>query len=213
MSSPTFDRSDARRGLCYARKRGEIGGVTQPRIHLSQAAIPFRKTGPPLSCSRRPDRARRMDRRREREIPSLRLAHRVARPVQGLQPRSGGGHRSGDFGEPVAAIAAREDRARNALPGNCRRKTASADKFEAWNWLVDAATGFYAGGDTQNPRTARRTARRGSSFRVLQTCVELLAPNLDFGRQVAVDLITSADFNENGRCPSHDISPSCGILL
>jgi hypothetical protein len=92
-------------------------------------------------------------------------------------------------------------------------KTASADELEAWNWLVDAVTRFYAGGDTQIPRTARRTVRRGSSFRVLQTCAKLLAPNSEFGRQVAVDLITSADFNENGRCPSHDISPSCGILL
>jgi hypothetical protein len=40
-------RQDTRRGLCYASRRGEIGGVIQPRIHLSQAAILFRKTGPP----------------------------------------------------------------------------------------------------------------------------------------------------------------------
>jgi transposase InsO family protein len=44
-------RQDARRGLCYAGERGEIGGIIQPRIHLSQAAILFRKTGPPLSGS------------------------------------------------------------------------------------------------------------------------------------------------------------------
>ena len=30
------------------RQTGEIGGVIKPRIHLSQAAILFRKTGPPL---------------------------------------------------------------------------------------------------------------------------------------------------------------------
>ncbi|MGB6937682.1 MAG: hypothetical protein WBE14_13525, partial [Xanthobacteraceae bacterium] len=42
-------RQDARRGLCYAGNRGEIGGVIEPRIHLSQAAILFRKTGPPLT--------------------------------------------------------------------------------------------------------------------------------------------------------------------
>lgn len=30
-------------------------------------------------------------------------------------------------------------------------KTASADELEAWNWLVDAVTRFYAGGDTRNP--------------------------------------------------------------
>jgi transposase len=41
-------RQDARRGLCYAGKRGEIGGVIEPRIHLSQAAILSRQTGPPL---------------------------------------------------------------------------------------------------------------------------------------------------------------------
>jgi hypothetical protein len=34
--------------LCYAGKRGEIGGVIEPRIHLSQAAILSRQTGPPL---------------------------------------------------------------------------------------------------------------------------------------------------------------------
>jgi hypothetical protein len=33
----------ARRGLCYACKPGEIGGVIEPRIHLSQAAILFRR--------------------------------------------------------------------------------------------------------------------------------------------------------------------------
>ena len=44
----TFGRQDARRGLCYAGKRGEIGGVTEPRIHLSQAAILSRKAGLPL---------------------------------------------------------------------------------------------------------------------------------------------------------------------
>jgi hypothetical protein len=29
-------------------------------------------------------------------------------------------------------------------------KTAPADELEAWNWLVDAVTCFYAGGDTRN---------------------------------------------------------------
>src|ERR1700722_18145308 len=38
------------RGLCYAGKPGEIGGVIEPRIHLSQAAILFRKTGQPLGA-------------------------------------------------------------------------------------------------------------------------------------------------------------------
>ena len=42
-------RQDARRGLCYAGNRGEIGGVIEPRIDLSQAAILSRKAGPPLS--------------------------------------------------------------------------------------------------------------------------------------------------------------------
>src|SRR6266581_3318302 len=41
-------RQDARRGLCYAGKRGEIGGVIEPRIHLSQAAKLSRNPGPPL---------------------------------------------------------------------------------------------------------------------------------------------------------------------
>src|SRR3974377_648133 len=47
--SPAFDarRQDARRGLCYASTRGEIGGVIKPRIHLSQAAMLARKAGPP----------------------------------------------------------------------------------------------------------------------------------------------------------------------
>ena len=36
-------RQDARRSLCYAGKRGEIGGVIKPRIDLSQAAILSRK--------------------------------------------------------------------------------------------------------------------------------------------------------------------------
>src|SRR5665647_1002451 len=38
---------DARRGLCYAGKRGEIGGVINPRINLSQAAKLSRNAGPP----------------------------------------------------------------------------------------------------------------------------------------------------------------------
>jgi len=42
-------RQDTRRGLCYAGKRGEIGGVIEPRIHLSQAAILSRQAGPPLN--------------------------------------------------------------------------------------------------------------------------------------------------------------------
>ena len=47
-------RQDARRGLCYRSKRGEIGGVIEPKIHLSQAAKLSRKPGPPLR-NRRPD--------------------------------------------------------------------------------------------------------------------------------------------------------------
>src|SRR5271169_4623169 len=47
-------RQDARRGLCYPGKRGEIGGVIEPRIYLSKAAILFRKTGPPLTSARIP---------------------------------------------------------------------------------------------------------------------------------------------------------------
>jgi hypothetical protein len=35
-------RQDARRGLCYPGKRGEIGGVIEPRIH-NQAAKLARK--------------------------------------------------------------------------------------------------------------------------------------------------------------------------
>src|SRR6266581_5794275 len=45
-------RQDARRGLCYAGKRGEIGGVIEPRIHLSQAAKLSRNPGPPLKTAR-----------------------------------------------------------------------------------------------------------------------------------------------------------------
>src|SRR6185369_14908860 len=45
-------RQDARRGLCYRPRAGEIGGVIETRIHLSQAAILSRKPGPPLSPSR-----------------------------------------------------------------------------------------------------------------------------------------------------------------
>jgi len=41
-------RQDARRGLCYAGRRGEIGGVTETQIHLSQAAKLSQKPGPPL---------------------------------------------------------------------------------------------------------------------------------------------------------------------
>src|SRR5665811_232771 len=41
-------RQDARRGLCYAGRRGEIGGVTETQIHLSQAAKLSRKTDPLL---------------------------------------------------------------------------------------------------------------------------------------------------------------------
>jgi hypothetical protein len=42
-------RQDAGRGLCYAGKRGEIGGgVIEHRIHLSQAAVLSRKAGPAL---------------------------------------------------------------------------------------------------------------------------------------------------------------------
>jgi hypothetical protein len=95
-----------------------------------------------------------MDRRRERGIPLPRLAHRVARPVQGLQPRSGGG-------AAVIEAAILVSRLRLLPREKIERemhyleiaigKTASADELEAWNWLVDAVTGFYAGGDTQNP--------------------------------------------------------------
>src|SRR5947209_7982864 len=42
-------QQDARRGLYYAGKRGEIGGLIEPRIHLSQAAILSRISGPPVS--------------------------------------------------------------------------------------------------------------------------------------------------------------------
>src|SRR3974390_1840204 len=48
-------RQDARRGLCYASTRGEIGGVIKPRIHLSQAAILSRKSGPPQTYALTPD--------------------------------------------------------------------------------------------------------------------------------------------------------------
>ena len=41
-------RQDARRSLCYPGKPGEIGGVIEPRIYLSQAAILSRQAGPPL---------------------------------------------------------------------------------------------------------------------------------------------------------------------
>ena len=41
-------RQDTRRGLCYAGKRGEIGGVIKPRIHLSQSRHLSNKAGPPL---------------------------------------------------------------------------------------------------------------------------------------------------------------------
>ena len=41
----------AGRGLCYAGKRGEISGVIEPRIHLSQAAILSRQAEPPLPPS------------------------------------------------------------------------------------------------------------------------------------------------------------------
>src|SRR5665811_2563650 len=41
-------RQDARRGLCYAGRRGEIGGLTETQIHLSQAAKLSRKTDPLL---------------------------------------------------------------------------------------------------------------------------------------------------------------------
>jgi hypothetical protein len=42
-------QQDARRGLCYRHRTGEIGGVIEPRIHLSPAAILSRKPGPPLT--------------------------------------------------------------------------------------------------------------------------------------------------------------------
>ena len=45
-------RQDARRGLCYAGKRAEIGGVIEPRIDLSQAAKLFWKPGPSLHSVR-----------------------------------------------------------------------------------------------------------------------------------------------------------------
>jgi Transposase len=44
--APIYQRPT--RGLCYAGNRGEIGGVIQPRIHLSQAAKLSHKAGPPL---------------------------------------------------------------------------------------------------------------------------------------------------------------------
>ena len=62
-------RQDARRGLCYAGKRGEIGGVIEPRIHLSQAAILFRKAGPPLSVlDQSPEYSRSLPQRDERGL-------------------------------------------------------------------------------------------------------------------------------------------------
>ena len=42
-------QQDAQRSLCYAGNRVEIGGVIEPRIHLSQAAKLSRKPEPPLS--------------------------------------------------------------------------------------------------------------------------------------------------------------------
>src|SRR5665811_2617446 len=42
---------DARRVLCYAGKRGEIGGVINPRINLRQAATLSRHAGPHLYWS------------------------------------------------------------------------------------------------------------------------------------------------------------------
>jgi hypothetical protein len=40
-----FGRQDARRGLCNAGKRGEIGDEIEPRIYRSAAAILSRKSG------------------------------------------------------------------------------------------------------------------------------------------------------------------------
>src|SRR5665811_2185623 len=51
-------RQDARRGLCYAGRRGEIGGVTETQIHLSQAAKLSRKTDPLLRRALRTERRR-----------------------------------------------------------------------------------------------------------------------------------------------------------
>jgi putative SOS response-associated peptidase YedK len=45
-TSLSLRRQDARRGLCYAGKRGEIGGVTKPRIHLSPHS-----PDEPLNCT------------------------------------------------------------------------------------------------------------------------------------------------------------------
>jgi Integrase core domain len=44
-------RQDPRRSLCYRHDAGEIGGVIETRIHLSQVAKLSRNPGPPLLSS------------------------------------------------------------------------------------------------------------------------------------------------------------------
>src|SRR5690606_18955746 len=51
-ATPPLDlrRQDTRRGLCYGRNDGEIGGVKTNPIHLSQAAKLSHQAGPPQTC-------------------------------------------------------------------------------------------------------------------------------------------------------------------
>src|SRR5690606_8552836 len=51
-ATPPLDlrRQDTRRGLCYGRNDGEIGGVKTNPIHLSQAAKLSHQAGPPQSA-------------------------------------------------------------------------------------------------------------------------------------------------------------------
>src|SRR3974390_1166160 len=76
--SPAFDarRQDARRGLCYASTRGEIGGVIKPRIHLSQAAILSRKSGPP---QQRRSYEKPSERKNREKAEAVRRARKLAR--------------------------------------------------------------------------------------------------------------------------------------
>src|SRR5690606_34872234 len=55
-ATPPLDlrRQDTRRGLCYGRNDGEIGGVKTNPIHLSQAAKLSHQAGPPQKAISRP---------------------------------------------------------------------------------------------------------------------------------------------------------------
>src|SRR5665213_3154223 len=57
-AAPNWRRQDARRGLCYRTHDGETGGISEPRIHLSQAAKLSRKTDPPLASAEQCYRSR-----------------------------------------------------------------------------------------------------------------------------------------------------------